>query len=321
VTVTLDTAAKGVLANLGGFTDAGNAVYQFVGTAAEATDALRGLVFVPAENRLPPGQSETTTFTITVHDGVVSSAVSDASTTVRVQSVNDAPVNVLPGLQTIRRNGSLAVAAAQPLRVTDVDAGANPVQVQLAANAGVLSVRATAGVAIAGNGTAAVTLTGNLAAVNAALLTLTYFAPFGFTGTVRVTTTTTDLSPNPPSLQDLDAFFIGVANTRPSTTPAGLPGTFAYSVFMNQPLSVTPQSGVLRGARDSDGDSLAAVLLTPPEAGSVSLSADGSFVYLPPTGFMGTVRFFFRYFDGLEFSDPIQVVLNVAGPTDTGRRR
>ena len=65
-------------------------VYRFTGDAAAATAAIQGLFFDPAENRVAPGDTETTTFTITVNDGVATEAV-DAGTTVISTSINDAP--------------------------------------------------------------------------------------------------------------------------------------------------------------------------------------------------------------------------------------
>ncbi len=70
VHVTLDTAAKGSFTTLNGFTNAGGGDYTFSGTAAAATTAIRGLVFTPTANRVAPGSTETTTFTISTNDGI-----------------------------------------------------------------------------------------------------------------------------------------------------------------------------------------------------------------------------------------------------------
>src|SRR6266496_96866 len=73
VTVKVNFPTNGYLATLGGFADLGNGLYRMGGTtgviAAAATTALRGLTFVPTTgSRVPPGGSETTTFTIGVDD-------------------------------------------------------------------------------------------------------------------------------------------------------------------------------------------------------------------------------------------------------------
>src|SRR6185503_9002829 len=96
VRVTLDLTAKGnfTAASLSasGFTASQTAgVYKFSGTAALAQAAIRQLVFQPAENRINPPQTETSTFTISVSDAVAV-AVTDSVTTVVATSVNDAPI-------------------------------------------------------------------------------------------------------------------------------------------------------------------------------------------------------------------------------------
>jgi hypothetical protein len=86
VTVSLDDAAKGSLTNLGGFVDQGNGTYVFNGVQADAEAALRALVFVPTENRVAPGETETTTITVTVDDG---EATDQVQTQIATASVND----------------------------------------------------------------------------------------------------------------------------------------------------------------------------------------------------------------------------------------
>ena len=70
VTVTLDNAAKGVFTpaslSTSGFVSIGGGAYTFSGTAAQATTAIRALVFDPADNRVAPGSTETTSLTLQV---------------------------------------------------------------------------------------------------------------------------------------------------------------------------------------------------------------------------------------------------------------
>jgi hypothetical protein len=108
VTVALDTAAKGTFTTLNGFTDAGGGSYTFTGTADDATTAIRGLVFAPADNRGLPGTTETTTFTITVNDGQAT-PVTNNTTTVISTSINDPPV---AGADSITRHPGAAVKVA-----------------------------------------------------------------------------------------------------------------------------------------------------------------------------------------------------------------
>jgi len=94
VTVMLDNSAKGVFtpASLtsSGFASAGAGSYTFMGTAAAAQTAIRLLSFDPANNRVAVGQTETTTFTVSVNDGVASPVTNNTTTAVST-SINDAP--------------------------------------------------------------------------------------------------------------------------------------------------------------------------------------------------------------------------------------
>jgi fibronectin-binding autotransporter adhesin len=95
VTVTLDTAAKGVFTtdslSASGFSNNGNGSYSLASTTpANGQIAIRQLVFNPADNRVAVGDTEVTTFTITVNDG--NSNGTNNTTTVTSTSIDDAPV-------------------------------------------------------------------------------------------------------------------------------------------------------------------------------------------------------------------------------------
>jgi methionine-rich copper-binding protein CopC len=90
-TVTLDSSAKGVLTNLGSFSDGGGGVYNLASSApAVVQTAIRALTFNPADNRGAGGSTEDTTFTISIDDGTAD-PVSDATTVVTSISINDPP--------------------------------------------------------------------------------------------------------------------------------------------------------------------------------------------------------------------------------------
>ncbi len=85
VTVVIDNAIRGNLTNLGGFVQSPAGTYTKTGTAAQVSDALRGLIFNSTPgNRVTPGNPETSTFTISVNDGFAPPVV-DALTSVIVQ--------------------------------------------------------------------------------------------------------------------------------------------------------------------------------------------------------------------------------------------
>src|SRR5262249_46018833 len=62
---------------------------------------------------------------------------------------------------------------------------------------------------------------------------------------------------------------------------------------------------------DLEGDPLTAVLAIGPEHGSVTLAADGSFVYTPDAGYFGTDQFTYVAHDGRADSPPATVRIRV----------
>ncbi len=121
VVVVLDDAAKGVLTNLGSFVEGPAGTYTFIGSPAAATAAIRALTFDPTENRVPVGDTETTTFTISAEDGV-SAPASDNNTTVIVTSVNDPPsISGTVSGQTIDDKATLDPFASVTLADLDGD--------------------------------------------------------------------------------------------------------------------------------------------------------------------------------------------------------
>jgi endonuclease/exonuclease/phosphatase family metal-dependent hydrolase len=71
----------------------------------------------------------------------------------------------------------------------------------------------------------------------------------------------------------------------------------SYSVARNGKLEVTGP-GVLGNDTDIDGDALAAALVSGPLNGTLTLGADGAFIYTPNAGYVGTDSFTYRASDG-----------------------
>lgn len=109
---------------------------------------------------------------------------------------NDAPVNSLPGTQNGLEDVPLAIGG---ISVSDVDANRNPdvaaraISVTLSVLHGTLSLNGTLpGVSVSGSNSASLTLTGNLAEVNAALTNLVYLGNRDFNGTDTLTVVSND---------------------------------------------------------------------------------------------------------------------------------
>ena len=194
ISVTLDNAAKGVFTagslTSSGFADAGGGVYTFTGTAADATVAIRALIFNPTDNRVATQTTETTTFTVSADDGVAAATVSSVTTVVST-NVNDAPmVGGASGGQAVNDNASISPFTG--VTFADVDPGTTlTVSVALdAAGKGVFTSASLAASGFASAGGGLYTFTGTPAAAQAAVRALV-FAPTANRVNPTLTETTT----------------------------------------------------------------------------------------------------------------------------------
>ncbi len=174
----------------------------------------------------------------TANGGVDTSA--PQTFTITVNAVNDAPVNTVPGAQQLQAAQTLVFNAANAnlLSVADVDAGTALVQLTASVSAGSLTLANTAGLAtISGQGTASVSATGTLAALNAALNGMSFLAP---NSTVAVTLTLLSNDQGNTgtggALSDSDTVAISV--DAPPAVTAATPAAGA-TVANNQALSIT----------------------------------------------------------------------------------
>jgi len=98
------------------------------------------------------------------------------------------------------------------------------------------------------------------------------------------------------------------AVTRAATPPTAQPD--AYQVNERLPLLV-PAPGVLANDSDDNGEAPVAAVAGNPAHGTLSLSADGSFTYLPDAGFVGADSFTYTANDALSRSAPALVTITV----------
>jgi hypothetical protein len=83
-----------------------------------------------------------------------------------------------------------------------------------------------------------------------------------------------------------------------------------YRMDMGMELQVE-KPGVLENDTDEDGDALSVLLITDVSNGSLTLNEDGSFIYIPSEGFVGTDSFEYRATDGLAQSEITKVIIIV----------
>jgi hypothetical protein len=239
---------------------------------------------------------------------------------ITVNPINDAPVNTVPGPQTVLEGGSLVF---NTIAIADVDAGTGNLQVTLTVNEGELRLNGFAGGAVpgltftVGNGDEdqTMTFTGTATAINNALNGLLYtldeFSP-NFNGQDFLTITTNDLGNigSGPIVPDSDSVTITV--TPVNDAPFALSDAYTYTLS-SLPLSVGG-SGVLENDFDVDGDPLTAVLVSQPANGAVVLSPAGSFIYTPNPEFVGTDTFTYQANDGSLDSNLATVTITITFP-------
>ena len=96
------------------------------------------------------------------------------SVSINVTAANDAPLNTVPGAQSMAEDATLVFSNGNgnPISIADVDAASSPVQVTLSVTNGTLTLAGTGGLTFStGDGTSdsSMVFTGTLADVNAAL--------------------------------------------------------------------------------------------------------------------------------------------------------
>jgi VCBS repeat-containing protein len=153
-------------------------------TVADYQTLLQAIEFSStSDNPTDSGLSPTRTLSWFVFDG---DALSDVQTTVvSITAVNDAPVNTVPGAQTVNEDTALPIAGVS---VADADGGM--VTTTLSVANGTLHVTGSNGVS--DNDTGTVTISGTAAEINAALAGLSYTGNLNFNGPDTLTVSTSD---------------------------------------------------------------------------------------------------------------------------------
>ena len=270
-----------------------------------ATSDLDTLDFAP-----DTGWSGTTTFDWNASDGGLY-ATSDATVTLSLQAMNDAPVNTVPGPQTADEDTDTLLGA---ISVTDTDAGDGQIRTTLSVAHGTLTVT-TGNATVSNNGTASVRLDGTLTQVNATLdAGVTYRGDSNYAGTDTLTVTTNDNgnTGNGGALSDTDTVSITVNGTQDAPTVAD------FSVSGSEDNAITfAESNFANTFDDPDmGDSLQTVRIdTLPAQGDLQLNGSdvslnqeiaagdlGNLSYSPDADKNGSDSFDWNGSDGTEYA-------------------
>ena len=252
LTVTL-TVGQGNLAlgSTTGVTASGNGsgAVTIIGSASNINAALNGLTYTPA-----PDASGTVTLSMATSDnGNTGSggALSDSSAvTLQTGAVNDAPVNTVPGAQTLIEDGSLSFSAANSnaISVNDIDAGSGSLTTTLTAPQGSLTLGSVSGVVVTGNGSGTVTVSGLATDINSALNGLIYTPDLNQNGTLNLSVFTSDNGNTGTGGALSDASIVALTVTAQNDAPTAVDD----SAFTSED---TPATVVVLGNDgDVDGD-------------------------------------------------------------------
>jgi len=226
------------------------------------------------------------TFTYQANDGAASNNLSNIATVTITVGTNSIPDADADGTYTTQVNTLLdSTTTADPSVLdndTDADNGPQPLTAFLWTNASNGSVLLNA------NGTFIYTPNLNYSGPDS----FTYVA---FDG-MDISTETT----------------VNINVTGVNAPPVAVDDT-AYNTTFNSPLdsTTTGNPSVLGNDTDPDGDPLTAALQFGPSFGTVTLNANGTFIYIPSTGFFGQDFFYYQASDGNLVSNLATVVINV----------
>jgi hypothetical protein len=157
--------------------DAGQTLSYAIVTSGSpfVIDSATGAIRVASGASLDFESNATYQVTVQVSDNGDPALSSQATITINLNNVNEAPASVVPGAQTGSQNVPLAING---ISVSDPDG--DSLTVRLSVGSGTLSVTSvTGGASISGNGTASVVLSGSAAQINAVLGGVSYLGGAG----------------------------------------------------------------------------------------------------------------------------------------------
>src|SRR6266545_4992675 len=185
--LTVNGLQNGTFAGINFSYDAGSRSLVFDGPAAVADyQALMQAVGFGSTSENPTnfGANPTRTLGWGLSDGEDYSSPAQ-TTQLTITALNDAPINTVPGAQTVAEDTTLPIVGVS---VADIDS--STLTTTLSVAHGILNV--TAGPGVSGNGTAIVTITGTAAQINTALVGLAYTGNLNFNGPDTLTVATND---------------------------------------------------------------------------------------------------------------------------------
>ena len=317
-----------------------DASMAFTGTLVNINAALDGLKFSPTA-----GYSGSASVQIETNDqghsgsGGAASDSDTVSITVNAVSptLNDAPVNTVPGPQNVHQDTAFTAANSNLIAISDLDAGNQAVAVTLTATNGTLTLSGTTGLTFTtGDGTAdaSMAFTGTLVNINAALDGLKFSPTAGYSGsaTVQIVTDDQGNTGSGGAASDSDTVSITVNAVSPTLNDAPV-NTVPGPQNVHQDTAFTAANSNLIAISDLDaGNQAVAVTLTATN-GTLTLSGTTGLTFTTGDGtadasmaFTGTLVNINAALDGLKFSPTagysgsatVQIVTDDQGNTGSG---
>ena len=191
---------------------------------------------------------------------------------VDIGAVNDAPVNTVPGTQSVAEETATAISG---ISIADSDAGGSNLTTRLQVSAGVVNITlsGSASISAGSNGTGDLTIQGSITDINATLASLTYTGNTDVVGTAAdtLTVTTNDLGNTGSGgvLQDVDNIQIDITAINDSPTIATNTG---MTVLEGSTGNVVTSAMLAEGDPDDDGIGLRYTLTSSATNGSLFLN-------------------------------------------------
>ncbi|WP_218585602.1 DUF4347 domain-containing protein [Pseudomonas sp. Marseille-P9899] len=228
-------------------TDSGTATLTLSGSLSDI-NAFIAAASVKYQTALNSTASELLSVTINDNGNTGGTAQTDTKMVIiNVIPVNDAPVNAVPGDQTVKQDAVLTFNTANGnlISISDVDADGSPLIVTVTATNGLITLATTTGLAFHnGNvpGTATLEFEGSLAQINAALNGMKFTPTPGYNGPASFTIISNDQGATGSGgvLTDTDTFNITVQPLNPGVTNVSiLEGNRAYKVGETVNVAIT----------------------------------------------------------------------------------
>ncbi|GJE77141.1 Ig-like domain-containing protein [Methylorubrum suomiense] len=308
-------------------TNDGTGTVTLTGTVAAINAALDGTVYRPDAD-----YNGSETLAVVTDDGGntgTDGAKSDTDTvSISVAAVNDAPVNGVPGPQVVDEDTSLVFSAASgnAITVSDLDAGSGRVTTTLQVQHGTLTLGNTANVTVTGSGSGSISLTGTVAAINAALDGTTYRPDADYNGSETLTVITDDGGNTGAGGAKSDTDTVGLTVNPIGDAPTNAVPAATQTLDEDTPLIFSTGGGNGIRVADADGGTLTVTLSS--AQGQLTLPRTTGLTFEQGTGtgdesmrFSGTVADINAALEGLRF-DPaadrngaVQISLVTVDPT------